>query len=304
MDFKDYKIILWGHKLHSHTHSYVHFAFNKAAKHMGYKSYWFDDNDNVSNFDFTNSIFITEGQVDKNIPIRNDCYYILHNCYDPKYKQLFDSNNAMVLQVYTDAVLKYNYTKLDNCIYADYQGKCLYFPWATDLLPNEIEANKPYKIYNELSNIVHWVGTIGGGEFGNINEIDPFKNACIANGIKFEQTMLVSQEENVRRIKESIFAPTITGTWQTKVGYIPCRIFKNISYGQMGITNSNRVNSLFDNELVCNQDTERLFYEAKEYIPKMELSRLHKLMDNVKNKHTYINRINSLLDFLSKINNK
>lgn len=302
MDFNKYKFVIWGHKLHSHTHSYVHFAFDKAAKHMGYQSYWLDDNDDVSNIDFSNSIFITEGQVDKKIPIRNDSFYILHNCYDEKYKKLFELNKAIVLQVYTDAILKYNYEQLSNCIYADYNGKCLYFPWATDLLPYEIEKNKPLKIYNESSKIVHWVGTIGGGEFGNINEINPFKNACLKNGIDFDQVMLVSQEENIIRIKNSIFAPTITGTWQTKVGYIPCRIFKNISYGQMGITNSSRVNSLFNNELIFNTNTEQLFYEAKEYIPKMELKRLHNLMDDVKDNHTYINRINSLLDFINKIN--
>lgn len=257
MDFSKYKFVIWGHKLHSHTHGYVHYAFDKAAKYMGYESYWLDDNDDVSNINFSNSIFITEGQVDKKIPIRNDCFYILHNCPDIKYKELFEKNRAMVLQVYTDDILKYNYEKLENCIYADYNGKCLYFPWATDLLPDEIEKNKPSKIYNNLSKIVHWVGTFGGGEFGNINEITPFKNACLKNNINFEQVMLVSQEENIKRIKESIFAPTITGTWQTKVGYIPCRIFKNISYGQMGITNSLRVNSLFDNELVCNQNTDQ-----------------------------------------------
>jgi len=67
------KVIIWGHKLHSHTHSYIHNAFYIAFKHMGYETYWFDDKDDVKKFDFSNSLFLTEGQVDKKIPLREDC---------------------------------------------------------------------------------------------------------------------------------------------------------------------------------------------------------------------------------------
>lgn len=74
------KVVLWGHKLHSHTHSYIHWGFERAFKYLGYETYWFDGGDNVSNFDFSGSLFITEGQVDQAIPLRDDCLYILHNC--------------------------------------------------------------------------------------------------------------------------------------------------------------------------------------------------------------------------------
>ena len=42
------QIVLWGHKLHTHTHSYIHYAFYKTFNHMGYKCLWLDDNDDVS----------------------------------------------------------------------------------------------------------------------------------------------------------------------------------------------------------------------------------------------------------------
>lgn len=82
------QVVLWGHKLHSHTHSYIHGAFVKAFEYKGYKTLWLDNNDNINNIDFNNSLFITEGQVDKNIPIRNDCYYVLHNCDGSKYANI------------------------------------------------------------------------------------------------------------------------------------------------------------------------------------------------------------------------
>mgnify|MGYP006419383869 CR=1 FL=1 len=43
------KVIIWGHKLHSHTHSYIHDSFYKAFKFLGYNTYWFDENGNNNN---------------------------------------------------------------------------------------------------------------------------------------------------------------------------------------------------------------------------------------------------------------
>ena len=71
------KVVIWGHKLHSHTHSYIHNAFYNAFI-RNYDTYWFDDTDDVSKFDFSNSFFITEHQVNKKIPCRTDCLYLSH----------------------------------------------------------------------------------------------------------------------------------------------------------------------------------------------------------------------------------
>jgi len=73
------KAIIWGHKLHSHTHSYIHSGYYRAFKSLGYDTYWFDSIDDISNFDFSNSGFFTEGQVTKNMPIRDDAKYITHH---------------------------------------------------------------------------------------------------------------------------------------------------------------------------------------------------------------------------------
>jgi len=96
-------------------------------------------------------------------------------------------------------------------------------------------------------------------------------------------------------------APAIQGAWQCKVGYIPCRIFKNISYGAIGITNSKAVYDLFGGKIVYNEDTYQLCYDALDTIKNMDINELYELMDFVKEKHTYINRINYLLWFLGEV---
>lgn len=294
------KVVIWGHKLHSHTHSYIHNAFYRAFKHLGYQTYWFDNSDNVANFDFSNSLFITESQVDQKIPVRDDCRYILHNCNPQKYQKLLDCGKCINLQVYVDDVAnRPELIKIEDCIYQDLTNKLIYMPWATDLLPDEIDQLK--NNIPQRSNTVYWIGTVGGGFFGNDTQINPFKGACLKNKINFQHPVHLSVKENINLIRKSYMAPTIVGDWQQKVGYIPCRIFKNISYGQMGITNSKTVYELFQKKIVYNPNTYQLFYDAQKRLKTLKQEELFELMDFVKTKHTYLNRIQTLLDFLKLV---
>ena len=146
MDIK--QVVIWGHKLHTHTHSYIHNAFFKTFTHLGYKTVWLDNTDKITNVDFSRSLFLTEGQVDNNIPIREDCYYIIHNSDMDKYRTI-PKDNILVIQVFSKDVIKRNEPKIDEFIYYN-QSKnnenhsVLYMPWATDLLPEEINIIDVY----------------------------------------------------------------------------------------------------------------------------------------------------------------
>jgi hypothetical protein len=291
------KIIIWGHKLHSHTHSYIHNGFYIAFKHLGYNTYWFDNLDDVDDFNFDNCLFITEGQVDKYIPINNTSTYILHNCDNDKYSNIIKKYN---LQVITKRDLDlYNYKKLDN-EFAFYEKNLLIFCWATDLLPDEIDKNidlvKNYKIKSK--NELNFVGM-------PLYPWDEVKLWCENNGITYNSyggfnNNNKSIEENVKLIQDSIIAPAIQESWQVENGYIPCRIFKNISYGKMGITNNKFVNDfIFDGKLIYDTDIHKLMDKAIEFNSSPEYKdTLIRLMELIRDKHTYINRVNAILEFL------
>jgi len=292
------KIIIWGHPLHSHTHSYIHQAFFRAFKSLGYDTCWFDDSTDVSSFDFSDALFLTEGQACSKMPIIKGCSYILHNCYDEQMWSKINAEdvNYLKLQVYTDDVLNYEDAKLiEPCIYYDKPGKILYMPWSTDLLPHEINPD----IYQERVNKSYWVGSMGDGIFGNNPELSGFIRACNENGIEFKHANNLSIEDNRRVVAESYLSPAIVGSWQKRHGYIPCRIFKNISYNQFGITNSARVNELFEGKLVYSENEYDLFglMQEKMKSPTYE-QELVDLITFVKEKHTYLNRINTLLSCL------
>ncbi|HJZ24262.1 MAG TPA: hypothetical protein VJ201_07440 [Candidatus Babeliales bacterium] len=294
------KVIIWGHPLHSHTHSYIHEGFYRAFKHLGYEVYWVKNQDEMQHVDLHNALFITEGQVDGEMPKRQDCYYIVHNWNSDNYQELFNNNRCILLQVYTDDCLPYAPEKLGDCIYCNSKEKMIFMPWATDLLPHEIERVKQHRIKDNQRSIISWVGTIGGGRFGNQVELAGFKKACRENDVVFNHKINVSREENIDLIATSYMAPAIQGPYQCEKGYIPCRIFKNISYGQWGVTNNKIVYDLFKGKVVYNPDTYQLFYDAKAHIDNTPISELYELMDFVKNNHTYINRIEMLLTFMQR----
>lgn len=300
MKFK--KAVVWGCQLHQHTNSYVYHGFHKAFKAMGYDAYWLNENSDVSGMDFADTVFLTEWQHAKNMPKRKDCKYILHNC-DPKD---YDGLHFIHLQTYTDFCRdatcdwhKHGRPEKLNDHGSWYLGdpdqRTIFQPWATDLLPDEInfeDADAP------RSNESHWCGSLGGGIYGNENEIAGFRRACEENGVKWthHQVGSTSFEENRRLIRSSYLAPAIQGTEQTRIGLPVCRVFKNVSYGQLAGTNCKASADLFGGVAVHDFDTHALFHKMRDAMN--DKARIREAMRIVKEKHTYINRIESILEVL------
>jgi hypothetical protein len=298
------QVVLWGHKLHSHTHSYIHNAFYIAFQHLGYKTLWLNSSDNISSINFSNSLFITEGTVEKNMPILLDCFYILHNCNLDLYSNKLPKSHFIILQVYThDVIHKHNATLIDKSTLAYYKNNCLFLPWATDLLPNEINENiekVKMQMFNTQNNIA-FVGTITSAwtivrQYCNINNI-PFSNfnSFFKNKIDVK--------DNVSLIQNSLLAPSFQDEWQCTHGYIPCRIFKNISYGKMGITNNVTVQELYNNKLIYDNDIYNALTKGLEFekmSTEYKIQTLLPLMELTRDKHTYLNRINTIFQFFNE----
>lgn len=291
------KVVIWGHPLHSHTNSYVFDGYFKAFKFLGYNTYWLTDRDDVSGMDFSNTLFFTEHQDDEKMPKRADCKYILHNCPAEEYAHI-PSQNKLGLQVFRASCPEHNAgqyvaEKIDNGVY--FGDRTLYQPWATNLLPHEIDFESAHI---ERTKTFNWVGTIGGQLYGNEDQINPFKRACEENGVQFAQhgPARISHEEHQRLIQQSYVAPGIHGLWQCQNGYVSDRLFKNISYGQLGVTNCRASQEFFSGELVFNEDTHQLFHDALPYLK--DVHRIQGQMRFVKEKHTFINRIETILSVL------
>lgn len=296
------QVVLWGHKLHSHTSSYIHAAYVKAFTYLGYKTLWLDNNDNISNIDFTGTLFITEGQVDDNMPKRADCYYILHNCDGSKYTAV-PKQNKFVLQVYTDDVIKcHNGIPINELLNYYYISNCLFMPWGTDLLPHEIDENIR-KVKNDEIHTKRQVILVGS----TVEPWDKVRDFCNRTGIEYKEYVSVSFDENIKLIQESIVAPSVQREWQVTNGYIPCRIFKNISYGKMGMTNNLTVLHMFQEKIIYSSDINTLMEKGLAFEnsnTEEKKKTLIELMEFVRDNHTYLHRIETMFWFFNNIISK
>jgi hypothetical protein len=262
---------------------HIHAAWYRTLTALGKQVLWLDSRDDTRSIDFSNTFFITQNHIVRRewgvMPLRKDCFYAVHNSIQ-EGKEAFAELDVLPFGV-----------QLYGSPTVEVEGS-INFPWATDLLPHEIERNKPAFPFRSHSHRVTYVG--GTGDAGD--EIRTFGRACRANNIMFDVVGGgVSIEENVRLIQESYMAPALVGRTHPK-GYLPCRIFKNISYGQYGVTNSPWVYDLFEGRVIYNQDVRALFHQARTELPSITTKQLYDVMDYVARNHTYLNRFDLLME--------
>jgi hypothetical protein len=323
MDLNNCKFVVWGYKNVYHTHTHIHEAFYRTLKISGKEVEWLDEADNIAGKDFSNTFFITNHdctydngywpwsvQRISKIPLSEDCFYIVHGLKDnPEAEKIFKPyKNVLSWNVLTMPAMRRNLglhtnelmeneIMLDDEVPFDLEKKHIEFRWATDLVPDEIESMKPNNMLSLINKRINWVGTVW-----HVNQIElsDFIRACKEDGVEFVhlgagQKGVISRENNIKLIRESYMAPAISGSHHLTEGYAPCRIFKNISYGQFGITNNKKVNEIFENKLIYNPDAYKLYYEAKERLQSTPINELHDLMDFVARRHTYLNRIDVMI---------
>lgn len=330
------KVVIWGFPLHTHTHSYIHGCWYKAFKSLGYDTHWFHDGSYPSEdkFDYGNTLFITEGyDGDGKIPIISSSIYFVHICLNPE-KYLGKVKRLIEIRYLVDSIRDHNYeytldkTKCIKISEASYYEKltdngglrhhhenpkkmdyeCIYTCWATDLLPEEIKEENIDRKYEKC---IYWCGSY---DRNSNPALKKFIEEAERNGISFKINSPWNNPLSYEKVQElamkSFMSPDIrcsrgdpnkvrlgeTGTCHKQIGYIPCRVLKAISYGLLGITNSKHVWELLDKKVVYNDDEGQLFYDALKEINNKELIR--EQMKIVKERHTYINRINDLLKVL------
>lgn len=292
-------VIIYGHKS-NHTHSHIHSSYFKTFSYLGYNTIWVNSCENINIQE--NTLFLTEGQVDRNIPLRNDCYYILHHCDLKKYIE----SNCKYIQLgnylkFCDIGKNHYYEnspllRYKDQVYFDIANKLIYQMWGTDLLPHEIDNIEP-NLYKKNLDQVYYVGSIWSE---NEQQLRPFIDSCYDNRKGFVNRVNVSDLENLTCINQSYLSVDIRGDWHKECGYFPCRVFKNISYGKLTGTNSQNVFDVMCGEIPFCEDTGNLFNVTEECYKKISYEKMKGLMTFVKENHTYLNRIDNLLYFFEQ----
>ena len=232
--------------------------------------------------------------------IHDDCNYFklddgTHNNIvmlsdETKYERLFD-NRGIHSERRDDVIQPIEY-------------ECIYIYWATDLLPHEFDYADATR---QREPIIYYVGSLSKS-----NNRLVFQQICQHFNI---QTVCVdpwktpiSFEENRDLMKRSLVCPDFrpigspkdtekygpkSGPNQLENGYLPCRVLKAMSYGQLGITDSVYVKNILGEHVVYHPDMRQLFYLSMRDRTNEEM--IVNGMKYVQERHTYVNRARDLL---------
>ena len=320
------KIVIWGfypeNGVLKNTISYVWNSFYNAFKYLGHDVYWFP-NEKIDNFDFSDCIFIAEGYDDSEIPLNKTSTYFVHCAYNPA-KYVGNVRKFVDMRYNLKKIDHPNYvyeldkenTKMDKgCYYEPSTNQVIdfkngrvnyriddfdkvYIGWATNLMPNEIDEND---VYYPRSNNVYFLGSISNdGRYSNIHLIEEFANECRKNNIEFVLNNFsanqLSEEDYIRLSKESLLGFDIRCQADVEWGRISCRLYKNMSYGHLGMTNCYEAYKELDEYCIYNESAYGLFYDAM--AKKDDYEFIKKSVNYIKQYHTYVNRVQSLLKVL------
>jgi len=324
---KHKKLIVWGAMFDTgHTHAFVHDAIVRAGEYLGIPTYWLDNRHNLPDEFFDDALIISEqwlvfaNGISNKLPLRPTSTYIIHylgnkgpvegnpgaSMYVGKVGRLIDfrfANNWGVNGVedknYAYKFEPEKYTPINDGTSFFEKGSdydILYSIWATDLLPNEIDFETRLTPFKEPK-FAFFGGTI---REDNEEMFIPFINECKTNNIPFVYNTPWQNPLTIEQMRSAVIQSYLPLDVRPRNhfanGYISCRSIKNISYGALCLTNSKETYDFFDQEIAYASDTGELFHVAckMQNDPKTKDLILNQ-MKKVKDKHTYVNRLQDMI---------
>jgi ADP-heptose:LPS heptosyltransferase len=293
------KVVVWGLKTGGHTHAHIHRHFFNTLRRLDANVVLVDDllenNDTIE----SNDLVISVDVASRHLPIRQGAYYCLHNCADDIHQRI-DPSKSIRLRTYTRSAEQAG-EKWDQVTFFDGKTRTLFQPWATDLLAGEFEE----PILKSPSNIVFWVGSIWNDRLnrGNVNEIRILKDVLEKRDMRFVHLQGISDLLNVRYVRHSLIAPAIAGGWQVENDYLPCRMWKNISYGQLGVSNVRKFDEVFNGCAVAGRSIEEIIDNTLSLPFSRYRDMIYEQQEVVKNHHTYVNRLLNIVRAFESVEN-
>jgi hypothetical protein len=310
MQFK--RVIIYGHKPrirrkfgiflpNRHTHSYIHEGFYRAFKYLGFDTLWLDDDDDTSILDLDHSLFLTEDQGQRNIPLLKTCTYVLHHTNNEK----FLAANARVYNLcnFVSAVTKgesFNFPgseveRISEVTYFDNSNNALYQPWATNLLPHEISDYSIWS-FNDNYRKINYIGNTKHEDLPH--RFKKFKDSLRGQEVDFQEFLNLDDVSAQQLVERSRVSIDIRGSWHIDIGYVPCRIWKSLSYGKFIGSNSPILRDVFGAYVHFDPNESTLYDSTLSHYRSISESSVLDAMKWVKSNHTFVNRAASILSVL------
>jgi hypothetical protein len=265
------------------SHAYIHAGYFKAFKALGYDVIWHDDAPGYLPAE-GEVVFCMDCRI-QHVPRRPDLFYIGHNL---EQRQTEGMGKRIALQYWTPDCVGAAQEGKD---YVRWDGSTLYMPWASDMLPGEIGTTT----CAPPNRVVYWTGSVWDDNgMGNVKEIAELRTALAKHNLELK-CVRPTDATQAEFIRNSHIAPSMQGAWQIQHGYIPCRAFKNTSYGQMLITNNPIVRDLFNGYCAFGETVESMVDAAMRICCEPRATITRHAMDIVRGNHCYTHRVESMM---------
>lgn len=290
------KVVIWGLRHSRDSFTYINNHFYTTLQKLEIPSVWLDDSENANNIIEKGDLVFAANVAAKNLDLKSERYYCLHNFNKEQFSHL-DKKKVLTLQVYSDDVRKRKVKYWDPLTCFDKNERILYQPWGTNLLPWEFME----PVFQKVSPFVFWVGSVWDNEQhqGNLEIIKELKRSIGKYGLRFIQ-LRVPDYLSIKLMRSSRIAPAVAGVWQAKVSYLPCRMFKNVSYGQLGITNVSRFSDLLKGSFVKGKTIEELIDVSMVLPQEKYLEKVRDQQEAFKT-HTYLQKVLNIFKGLEEI---
>lgn len=231
------RIVAWGGTTGLESHRWIHRAFVETARKMGWEAWWCSDTPDNRSLLTPGTIVITADiyatMLGYAVPGVN---YVIHNL-DASHPlcQTCEPDRLLRLQVFTNDSFG---EKWDDFRLYHRESHLLFQPWGTNLLPEEFYE----PVFNLMNTGVVFVGAVWSDvrnqvELGNLAMIEELKEAVAEHRLNYLSRTHISNDEMIELVRRCRLAPSFASGWQVEHGYLPCRAFKNVSYGTLGVTN-------------------------------------------------------------------
>lgn len=291
-----HKVVIWGLRSQWHSHRFIHQGFYETLRRLGVPVVWTDYGASPGVIESGDLVITSNAHgrlTSKNTlaPLREGAYYCFHGFGGIPYQ--IDSERYIRLEVFTRAALKAE-QRWDEATYFDPSSRTLYQAWGTNLFEEDFRQPTASRLP-----VVFWVGAIWNNELdqGNVRQIAELKRVLRDRSLRFVHLKYVPNSVSLRAVRLSRIAPAIAGQWQVENDYLPCRMFKNISYGQLGISNVRWFRNLYHDCSVPGDSIEDLVDNALSMSPAAacELSRTQQ---RITRNHTYVHKLRNILGAL------
>jgi hypothetical protein len=290
------KVVVWGLRRQWHSSRFVHKAFAETLRRLEIPVVWTDYTSDPGIIEPSDFVITSNapGRATRGDPLAPFCrgaYYCFHGFLHSGYRgsdrpprHEVDREHSLNLEVFVNAALTAS-DQWDAVTYFDEPSKTLYQPWGTNLTEDQF---RPPTV--PRSPFVFWVGAIWDG---NRAEIDELRRVLRDHSLRLVHLKFVPDWVNIAAVRRSRVAPAIAGRWQVEHNYLPCRMFKNISYGQVGISNVPKFAELYSGCHVPGDTTAELINNVLS-LTKHDVRELTAEQQNITREHTYVQKLRNI----------